>query len=151
MIESKDCENLYLNQNQKPQLESCKSDHKRSSKIITKSPSPRHYSRSPVPIVTTEKPIFWSFFRSSMSRPLRRCQQSPGGGRVGLTRRRMPVLGSCRRLRGGCQSLLPSPSNRRTLLPVELLELVPLGADDNSLGVLAGLLDRLADGHVGLD
>jgi hypothetical protein len=29
------------------------------------------YTRSPVPMVTTVKPIDWSFLRSSMRRPLR--------------------------------------------------------------------------------
>lgn len=37
------------------------------------------------------------------------------------------------------------------LLPVELLELVPLSADDDSLGVLACLLGSLAEGDVLLD
>ena len=36
-------------------------------------------------------------------------------------------------------------------MPVELLELVPLGADDNRLGILARLEGRLADGEVRLD
>lgn len=38
-----------------------------------------------------------------------------------------------------------------TLLPIEVLELVPLGVHDDGLGVGASLLGRLADGHVRLD
>jgi hypothetical protein len=38
-----------------------------------------------------------------------------------------------------------------TLLPVKSLELVPLGADDNGLGVLACLEGRLVDPDVLLD
>lgn len=36
-------------------------------------------------------------------------------------------------------------------MPVECLELVPLGANNNGLGILAGLQSRLADIEVGLD
>ena len=36
-------------------------------------------------------------------------------------------------------------------MPVELLELVPFGTDDNRLGILARLEGRLADGEVRLD
>ena len=46
--------------------------------------------------------------------------------------------------------LKPNPAPL-TLLPVELLELVPLGTDDNRLGILARLEGRLADGEVRLD
>ena len=38
-----------------------------------------------------------------------------------------------------------------TFLPVELLELVPLGANDNRLGIGTCLFCRLTDSHVGLD
>jgi hypothetical protein len=62
-----------------------------------------------------------------------------------LTRRRKQVEGSLRRLISATAKQLSL-----TLLPVELLELVPLGADDDSLGILAGLLSAVADLDMGL-
>ena len=49
------------------------------------------------------------------------------------------------------QPCTPSLVALLTLLPVERLELVPLGADDDSLGILARFQSRLADVEVRLD